>query len=765
MTNHRLTTSSRNMGGLRSLLLATAALIGGAHAGAAYAADAAASATATVDEVTVTARFREESISKVPIAVSVVSGDQIAAKNLNNLQDLAAAVPSVEFRPGASNKDRTVFIRGLGTITTSPGVEPSVSTVLDGVVLARPGQSTLDLVDVERIEVLRGPQGTLFGKNASAGVVNIVSKNPTDEVHGYLDASYFTGQEYRLKGSISGAIIKDKLEGSLSILGAHFDGNVNDVLRHSKVNGYDRSGVRLKFVANPIDKLKLTLTVDSSQSKDDTPNGVFISTQRIAYPTGVVTPNAALAALLSSYGINTPNGNNKDVVAGVGTFVKDRNAGFGLQSDYTAGDYTLTAITGYRTWKNHQIQDFDALPIPTATFPEARDDGVVDFIQRSQEYRITSPKGERFDFVAGLYYMEAQTKEIYRRNLTRIVAGAPVNDSGLAHYGTDGKNYAAYGEANFNFTKDLHMILGGRAIRDDLSYYHDRLATTLVAVTGIRPEHHSAGSTKKDGWSGRVGLQYDLSDHQMIYVTVSRGYKGPAYNAFFNMQPTDEISLNPETSKAIEIGIKGSAFDGLLSGSLAIYDERYDNYQANFTDQTGNPPALVTRLINAGKVSSKGIEGDITVRPARDVRVSLSFTNSDAKVDTFNCPAGAPVSCNINGEPLPFAPKSKVYVDAQYTSHLIDNYDLRFSTDYSYQSLTQFSLSQTPDTVQKPYGIWNGSVALVGLNNGWTVRGIVKNIANQHYSSAVGYGALAGVVRFVPRDNDRYAGVIVRKDF
>ena len=104
-------------------------------------------------------------------------------------------------------------------------------------------------------------------------------------------------------------------------------------------------------------------------------------------------------------------------------------------------------------------------------------------------------------------------------------------------------------------------------------------------------------------------------------------------------------------------------------------------------------------------------------------------------------------------------------MDAEYTSHLIDNYDLRFSTDYSYQSKTQFSLSETPDTIQKPYGIWNAGVALVGLNNGWTVRGIVKNIANQHYSTAIGYSALAGVVRFVPRDDDRYAGIVVRKDF
>ena len=171
----------------------------------------------TVDEVTVTARFREESLNTVPIALSVISGDQLASKNLNNLESLSQAVPTVDFRTGASNKDRTVFIRGVGTITTSPGVEPSVSTVLDGVVLSRPGQSTLDLVDIQRIEVLRGPQGTLFGKNASAGVVNIVSKDPTSTVKGYGDASYYGGGEYRFKASLSGPLVADgKLDGLIS---------------------------------------------------------------------------------------------------------------------------------------------------------------------------------------------------------------------------------------------------------------------------------------------------------------------------------------------------------------------------------------------------------------------------------------------------------------------------------------------------------------------------------------------------------------------
>ncbi len=286
-----------------------------------------------------------------------------------------------------------------------------------------------------------------------------------------------------------------------------------------------------------------------------------------------------------------------------------------------------------------------------------------------------------------------------------------------------------------------------------------------MALTGIRPEHHSSGSTSDDGWSGRVGLQYDLNDHQMVYLTASRGYKGPAYNTFFNMQTIDEIALKPETSRSVEAGIKGSLMDGKVQGSLAIYDAEYENYQANFNDVAGTPPAIVSRLINAGSVSSKGIEGDLTAHPIRDLRLVFSFARTDAKVDSFNCPVGSPVSCNINGQPLPFAPKFKLHAEAGYTQHVSSDWDIQYSTDFSWQDKTQFSLSETPDTIQPAYGIWNADVALVGLQNGWTIRGLVKNIANQHYSTGIAYAALAGVLRFVPRDDDRYAGLSLRKEF
>ena len=746
---------------LRTLMMG-AAFVVMAGAGSAYAADAKSDAT-TVEEVTVTARFREETLSSVPVAVSVISGDEVAAKNLNNLQDISQAIPTVDFRAGASNKDRTVFIRGVGTITTSPGVEPSVSTVIDGVVLARPGQSTLDLMDLERIEILRGPQGTLFGKNASAGVVNIVTKNPTDSFHGYGDISIYEGNEKRIKASISGPM-GDKLTGLISVVGARFSGNVEDVVHGGKVNGYAHEGVRVKFIAKPTDELTLTLGADTVAGKESQPTGVFVATGRVAYPSGVFTNNAALATLLTSYGI-TAGTNNLKAAAGLGTTVKDRNGGLSLQADYKLGEFVLSSITGYRFWKNHQNQDFDMLPALTASFPDVRDDGIVDFTQRSQEFRITSPTGGFFDYVAGLYYMGADTDETYFRQVSRVVAGAIVNDNGLAKYGVRGRNYAVYGEGNFNFTPQFRALVGGRLIRDELAYYHNRASTVAAAITGVRPNHVSKGSISEDGWSGRVGVQYDISDNMMVYATASRGYKGPAFNAFFNMQAVDEIALKPETSKSYELGIKGSLFDGKLQGAIALYDTKFDNYQANFTDTAGTPPAIVTRLINAGKVSSKGIEGDFTARPMSGLRLAFAFASSDAQVDRFNCPVGSPVSCNINGKPLPFAPKLKTHSEIEYTTSLNSAFDLQFATDYSWKDKTQYALAQTADTIQPAYGIWNASVALLGVDNGLTVRGIVKNIGNQHYSPTLGGGTLAGLVRLVPRDNDRYYGLSVRKEF
>jgi len=720
-------------------------------------------------DIVVTARYRNETLQQVPIAVSAISGTSLNDRALHNLQDLAAAVPTVDFRNGSSNKDRTVFIRGIGTISTSPGVEPSVSTVVDGVVLTRPGQATFDLGEIERVEVLRGPQGTLFGKNASAGVISVVTKAPSNHFHAYGEADATTDAEFRVKAGVTGPLAEN-LAGSLDGIYTHYRGNVNNISTGDKVNGFERYGGRGKLQFTPSANLKLTLAGDYLQSHDTVPNGVFASTAQTAFPSGAVSNNAALASALTGTGV-TPSADNRNVNSSFDSDVSDKNYGGSLTGELKLDNgYTITSITALRGWKNHQHQDFDQTNGLSSSIYQAQDHGDLSSSQFSQELRLTSPKGKLVDYVVGAYYLHARDDERYERDLTKVIAGVNTPYQGVAYYGTRADNYALFGEANVNFTKNFRAIAGYRTTWDDLSYYHNRTSSndptnsgsSTLAVTGIQAYHASTGSTSRRGDSYRLGLQFDIADNAQIYGTYSRGYKGPAYNVFFNMLPRDEIALSPETSKAWEVGLKGSLVDHKITYALAAYSTVFDNYQANFSDLVGG--AIITRLINAGRVGTRGVEVEFGLHPVPGLSFDTSVTYDDAKILHFNCPAGATASCNIDGQPLPYAPKWKLYENAAYRFGLNGATDLELQSDIALKGATQYQLTETANTIQPSYVVWNASVALLG-KAGWQLRAYVKNIGNQHYSNYLANGNIGGTVRYVPRDDARYAGISLRYDF
>lgn len=713
----------------------------------------------TEEQVTVTVRRRNEPLQKVPIATSVFTAKEAARNNVHDLQGIFQFIPSANFRTSASSKDRTIFIRGIGTISTSPGVEPSVSTVVDGVVLARSGQATADLLDLDHLEVLRGPQGTLFGKNASAGAINIVTAAPTEAFHAHADASYFSGDEYRLSAGASGTLIPSKLTANGSFLVGGYTGNVRNVYNSETVNGYQHRGARTKLAWTPDDQTRVSLGLDYMYSNDAVPNGVFSSTSHVAYPTGTVTNNAALAQALSAEGIN-PSSNNTRVSNNTLSKSIDHNGGASITLDRKFGAYTLTSISAYRRWQNTQDQDYDQLSQPSPSLPQLADHGWLDFWQASQEVRIASPKGHFFDYVGGLYYLHTSDSETYDRSLQPY---GGTSTSGHANFGTTGNNYAAFAEGNLNFTKNFRAILGLRLLRDDLDYRFNRTSTSATAVTGIRPDYSSNGSTAHNGYVDRIGLQYDINHNIHTYFTYSHGYKGPAYNVFFNMQNTDSKSLRPEQNNSFEIGLKSQFLHRRIIANFAAFIEDFSNYQANFLDTVAG--ATVTRLINAGTVSSKGVEGDITARPFRYLTVGSNFAYTYATVDHFNCPAGAPLSCNVNGQPLPFAPRWKFVLNADYTRPLNDRFTLSLDSDYTWQSRTQYSLTETPDTIQKAYGIWNMSTTIEDRKHRLRLTLIMRNAINTHYASYMGYGSLGGVVNWLPRDYGRYGGFTLHKDF
>jgi iron complex outermembrane receptor protein len=719
-----------------------------------------------LENIVVTARRRSEPLQKVPVAVTVLSAAQLKRDNLNNVQDILAQVPSADFRTSSSNKDRTIFIRGIGTISTSPGVEPSVSTVLDDVVLLRAGQSTLDLAGLDQVEVLRGPQGTLFGKNASAGLVNITTREPTADLHAYVDAAgYSGGGEYRLEGGVSGTLAPN-LTATTELLAGGFGGNVENAYNGKEVNGYTHDAFRTKLEYTPSDSLKIRLEADYLKSHDTVPNGVPYSTAQTAYPSGVITQSPLLERDLAASGV-VAGTNNTTISNNTPSTANDDNGGISLRIDKQFNDYTLSSITAYRIWHNTQHQDYDQTSLLAPKYPQLADTGYLLFNQFTQELRFASPKGGFIDYQLGLFYALAVDSEQYDRDILRLVGPKQVANRGQAQYGTDGNDIAVFGEANLHFTDRFRGVLGLRLVEDTLEYQIGRVSNSAVAVTGIAPSFHSEGDTNISSYSDRAGLQYDLTPESMAYFTYSRGYKGPAFNVFFNETALQTNALKPETSNAYEVGLKTRLLQDRVQANLAGFIQDFTDYQANFASDVAG--ALVTRLINAGSVSTKGVEGDLTARPAHNLDLTGLFAYTEATVDHFSCPANAATSCNINGEPLPFAPKWKLDARAHYTIPLTERYSLGLNTDFNWQSSTQYQLTETPNTVQKAYGIWNASVGLADLDHNWRVTGLVRNILDTHYASyLVGgnlNGALGGTERYVPRDNSRYFGLELHKDF
>jgi iron complex outermembrane receptor protein len=727
-----------------------------------------------LETVTITATKRVQPLQSTPIAISVIGGGQLEEANLNNLTTITQQLPTVNFRTNASNKDSALFIRGVGTISTSPGVEPTVSMVLDGVVTARPGQATLDLVEVERIEILRGPQGTLFGKNASAGVINIVTRAPGKATAGYVDIGAYQGSETRLRAGLSGELVADRVRGGLSVMKGKYDGNVVNIFNGQNVNGYDREGMRGRLDITPTSALKITLIADYSNAVDTTPTGVPVSTRVAAYPSGNVTNNPLWAAAVAPV-VGSPD--NRQINNDLKTEVEDTNQGVSAQIDWTVGNHQITSITARRGWKNTQFQDLDRLSSVTRNFARSDDRGDLDFTQTSQELRIASTRSQFAEYVAGVFYIEGKNDETYRRDVFRCpgtTAAAQPNglvpcstgsiqaDNGVANYGIRSKSKSLFGETTLNFSPRLRAIAGLRWTDDELSYYHGRVASS-TGVPGVAASRATVtGSTSKSAVSGRLGPQFQVTPDLMVYATYSRGYKGPAYNVFFNMSPTQDNPLAPETSKSLEVGVKSEWFNRSLRVNVAAFQTDYDGYQANVPDLLNG--VIVTRLINAGKVSTKGVEIDLNARITPNFGVNFSVANILARVKNFNCPPGAAASCDINGKPLPFSPDWKGNLRAKYTLPLGGKLSMDLSGDYSWQSQVNFDLQQQPDSVQSSYGLINASLSIAS-QEGWRLSLIGKNLANKSYSTLVQNNPGPAITRYVPRDDKRYFGLQARYDF
>ena len=781
----------------------------------AMAQDASDEATAADDaapgDIVVTAQKRKESLQSVPLAVSVLSGERLADASRPSIETAAQMVPSLNFLKSGTTLNQTIFLRGVGTATFSIAGEPSVSTVVDGVVYSRSGEAFSDMVDVAQIEVLRGPQGTLFGKNASAGVVNITTQMPRQELGGSVEASYFEGNEVRVKGSVNAPVGTNSAVRLTGFYG-EYDGNIQNTFTGNKVNGYKHYGVRGQFLYEPSNDLRVYLAADYYKNDDDCCADI-IATGPL---TGAGVPSTSLAfgVLPTPLGAKTRAVNQNLVTA-----TKEEGWGVSGQVDFSLGSHTLTSITAYRGWDNTEIRDGDWLPMAYVGFNQLHDNGPQTSTTFSQELRLTSPADQTVSYVLGAYYSRAESERTFTRVVTSCTAavGAPsgvlipcgsvnanpsVIRTGTATFGSVFNNFAAFGQVTVKFGERGRLVGGLRYTNDKLSVFHSRVSSvTPAAAPGIQPNFDQGvynqylvlvgggtapntaanlavtssngipyrTETSNDNVSGKAAIQFDFSPAMMGYLSYARGYKGPAYNVFFNLASTGTNVIEPETSDSVELGIKNTLAGGKLTLNIAVFYAKYQNFQANNPDLVAT--VVVTRFTNAGSVSTRGLELDWNWRPSRNTTVSGGLALTDAHVDQFKAAPGAPPTAIIpSGTKLGYAPtwKGSLALDQRFVTGKTFDMGLGISTNFQSAQLSLFA----PDPVQRQLGtipgymLVNMSVSVMDVDSKWKLSLQVRNLFDKAYPAAIINGGVSGSYRYqIPRDADRYWGVSARVSF
>ncbi|MEY4269979.1 MAG: hypothetical protein RLZZ58_1195 [Pseudomonadota bacterium] len=746
----------------------------------AFAQDAAEDAeTASPAEILVTAQKRSERLQDVPLAITAISGEKIAEQGGLNLETAQILIPTLNIQKSGTTLNQSLYMRGVGTATFSIAAEPSVSTVVDGVVYARAGEAFSDLVDIERIEILRGPQGTLFGKNASAGAINIVTKRPGQDLGGTLEASYFTKSEFRGRAAID-VPLSEAIRSRLTAFYGEYDGNIRNLTTGTRVNGYKHYGARGTIVADLSPATTFTLIADYRKADDDC----------CAQLIGTTGTGLAFQVLPTPRGADT-----REVTQNLVTSTTEESWGLSGQFDSEIGDHVLTSITAYRNWKNLEVRDGDWLDRAYIGLNQLHDAGPQKAKTFSQELRLASPTGNLIEYVVGGYYSHAKNDRVFTRRSIVCAAATPPAPTvptpctsplaapsrtpvGVAPHGAVFKNFALFGNATLNATDSFRLIAGLRYTIDKLSVYHSRISTGLdvngtgapVATGGVNPSFGPfADNIETHNLSGRAGVQYDLTDDVMGYATFTRGYKGPGYNIFFNLGATGVLPVEAETSNAFEVGLKNTLFDGRATLNLAAFYTKFDNFQANNPDLAGG--VVVSRFTNAGKVSTRGVEADFNAVLIDGLTVTGGLAYTDAHVDTFKAVPGAnPADIIPSGTPLLFAPKWKGTLGLDYRGAVSQGLDIFLGSQFSGQTkqLSIFSPSAAVRTLGTidGYSLVNLSAGIGSTDDGWKLSFQVRNLFDKSYVAHKESGGPGGSIRYqIPRDADRYFGINLRVNF
>ena len=724
------------VGAYRAALMGSA-VVGLLGASGAQAQEAAVPATTSLSEIIVTATKRAQRLQDVPVAVTAVSGQTLERSNFREASDIQYLAPNVTFsstNPVANGGGYQ--IRGVGTQTYDSGVEQTVGLVVDGVIIGLPRDpGATGFADVERVEVLRGPQGTLFGKNASAGVIQIVTKAPRlEQTSGELNLSYGERDEQIARGSVNlplGTTAAVRLSGFYNSQ----DGAIPYAVRKSgHVGDRENSGVRGKLLWQPSDKLAITVAADYQKG--------FARDAPIIHTLGV---NPRYNNLFAAF--PTKPGPDTYISFQDGDWRADTKVrGVSGQADYKLGDFTLTSITAYRKSQMTQLSDIDHAPIDIFNFS----DGGLDSDQFTQEFRITSPSGGKLEYVAGLYYLDTHVEgwTTQKGDFLKFSTGSAAYPPAVLYGERDQKNhtksYAAYGQATYAIT-DVFKLIGG------LRYTNDEVSGSLVVkpVAGyftygtLMPY---SGEVKADNVSGRVGAQFQPSRDLMVYATYATGYKGPAIDSL-----NGQIKrVKPETVESYEAGVKSTLWEGRMILNASIYRSDFTDFQAQALDLTSATPRL--GLTNAGLMRAQGIEVETTIKLAEGLTVggSVSYNDAQFKDYTGACYTGQPTSttvgqgcyalpgspgtfvANYAGARLTNSPKWSYNLNAAYERSLTAELKLDASVNWLWRD-DSYAITADPKSMVKAYGMLNANIGVGRDNGAWRLGLYARNLLDKRF--------------------------------
>lgn len=705
--------------------------------------------SAQVEEIVVTAQRRSERLQEVPVAVTAVSGEAIKQAGFKSLTDLQYLVPSVQYN---AYQGGGFQIRGVGTQSFDYGSDQTVGIMIDDVVQGIPRDPGLNsLTDIDHVEVLRGPQGTLFGKNTSAGVITITTKKPvmdTWEEDGHF--SYGSGNETIIQGNLN-VPIAPTAAARLSAYVQHRDGFVRNVLVNTDLGSTNDYGFRGKLLWQPTDDLDVYLIASYERTRD-TNNEQTIRAygpgpkQLSGYLPPFFLPYKSPAAQYAPYGIDVgPDNETLADLSPAGN--RYRVHGGSAEINYHIGDHTLTSVTGYRVFDGNQEYISDLVPLPTLDHNRQTEHAS----QLTEEVRLTSPTGGLIDYVLGLYYFDMNV------DATQIQSGSfNLNQSklfseigGIALFHDEDMSYAAFGQGTLHVSDALRFILGGRYTHDEVdSTFRAARYDSFIPILGhVLPP--GARDVRHNNISVHAGMQYDFTPNIMGYLTFATGYKGPTVS---NIQG-EARPIKPETSNDFEAGIKSELFDRHLTLNLAAFFEKYRNFQAEIFD-TSVSPAQFT-LGNAGGLRSEGFEADFLGRITSDLSLSGGATYAYATYTSFigQCYTGQPIStvvgagcykdpstrtyvANLAGYPVNMAPKWSFTAAASYNHPIADGYVLDANANFVWKS-DVYTIVPDPNTIIRGYGLLGLNIGVSPDSGEWRAAMFVRNLLDEHFVNAI----------------------------